>query len=240
MRSTTVFISALVSTALFFTGAGAAFAEDPIPPAPTPAPVSAFPLATDSTGAQVQLLQQRLVWLGYGITQGERDSSTFGDSTRKAVQEVQEKFLRAATGQVSEKFFGFIKDTASPLRKLPKACRKGIVICIDKKQKLLRWVKGGKVKVVTDARFGIPGEETADGMHRITRKEKHNISDEYQTPMPFSMFFYGNQAIHFSYWFRRDGYYGGSHGCVNIRDWQKMKWIYAHSPMGTRVFVYRS
>lgn len=228
---------------MLVTSAGAAFAEDPAPtpePTPAPAPVSAFPLNVGSTGAEVHSLQQRLVWLGYPIAAEALANQSFDATTLHAVKLMQAKYFRVETGQVSEKFNSFIAKIAAPMRKLPKKCRKGTVICIDKTQKLLRYVKGGKVKVVTDARFGIPGEETSNGMHRIDRKEKHNISEEYNTPMPFSMFFAGNQAIHFSYWFRRDGYYGGSHGCVNIRSWKNMKWVYDHSPIGTRVYVYSS
>ena len=237
------FASGVLAATLVVTAAGTAFAEDPSPtpePTPTPAPTVVFPLKVGSTGIAVQTLQTRLTWLGYKLADAETSTQTFDESTRHAVKLMQAKYYRVETGEVSDKFNAFIAKIAAPLHKLPKACRKGVVICIDKKQKLLRWVKNGHVKITTDARFGIPGETTANGRHQIERKEKHNVSEEYNTPMPFSMFFFGNQAIHFSYWFRRDGYYGGSHGCVNIRSWADMKWVYAHSPIGTRVFIYSS
>lgn len=199
-----------------------------------------YPLEVGSTGDAVALLQDRLAWLGYTIAKSEAESLTFGDTTNVAVKRLQAKFFRQETGEVSEKFNAFIAKDASPLGKLPKRCRTGTIICVDKTQKLIRFVKNGNVKLTTDARFGIPGEETANGMHRIERKQRHNTSAEYGSPMPFSMFFFRNQAFHFSYWFRRDGYYGGSHGCINVRDWKKMAWLFNHSPIGTRVFIYHS
>ena len=55
--------------------------------------------------------------------------------------------------------------------------------------------------------------------------------------MPYSLFFNGNQAIHYSPWFRRDGYAGGSHGCINLRDRAKAEWVFERSPVGTTVSV---
>lgn len=66
------------------------------------------------------------------------------------------------------------------------------------------------------------------------------MSTIYHTPMPFSMFFSGGQAVHYSSDFAARGYLGCSHGCVNVRDWNKLEWIYDRVKVGDRVVVYRS
>jgi len=56
--------------------------------------------------------------------------------------------------------------------------------------------------------------------------------------MPYSMFFSGGQAIHYSSDFARRGYSGASHGCVNTRDYSRMRLLYNRTPVGTRVYIY--
>ena len=52
------------------------------------------------------------------------------------------------------------------------------------------------------------------------------------------MFFSGGQAIHYSYYFNQDGYWGNSHGCINIRDWDGIYKLYRMAPSGTPVYIY--
>ena len=58
--------------------------------------------------------------------------------------------------------------------------------------------------------------------------------------MPFSMFFSGGQAVHYSSDFAARGYAGCSHGCVNIRKKSTIRWVFARIHVGDRVVVYRS
>jgi lipoprotein-anchoring transpeptidase ErfK/SrfK len=58
--------------------------------------------------------------------------------------------------------------------------------------------------------------------------------------MPFAMFFSGGQAVHYSPFFARDGYYGGSHGCIGLRDITAARLLFDRIPMGTKVYVYWS
>ncbi len=44
--------------------------------------------------------------------------------------------------------------------------------------------------------------------------------------MPFAMFFSGGQAVHYSSDFAANGYYGASHGCVNVRDYDGVAWLF--------------
>ena len=58
--------------------------------------------------------------------------------------------------------------------------------------------------------------------------------------MPFSMFFNGGQAVHYSADFAERGYNGASHGCVNTRNYSRMKELYKAARVGDKVVVYRS
>jgi lipoprotein-anchoring transpeptidase ErfK/SrfK len=58
--------------------------------------------------------------------------------------------------------------------------------------------------------------------------------------MPYSMFFSGGQAVHYSADFRARGYNGCSHGCVNVRDKSKLAWIYDRVKVGDKVLVYNA
>ena len=44
--------------------------------------------------------------------------------------------------------------------------------------------------------------------------------------MPFAMFFSGGQAVHYSPDFAAVGYNGASHGCVNVRDYDGIAWLF--------------
>ncbi|HLT60746.1 MAG TPA: L,D-transpeptidase, partial [Microlunatus sp.] len=67
---------------------------------------------------------------------------------------------------------------------------------------------------------------------------KHVISNLYHTPMPYSMFFSGGQAVHYSADFAARGYNGGSHGCVNVRNWAAIVELFAQARVGDKVIVY--
>ncbi len=66
------------------------------------------------------------------------------------------------------------------------------------------------------------------------------MSKLYGSAMPFAMFFSGGQAVHYSSDFAAVGYNGASHGCVNIRDYDGIQWLYSQVRIGDRVVVYWS
>ena len=130
---------------------------------------------------------------------------------------------------------------AGTIDKLPKSCTSAPkAICADKTQKILRWVVKGKIKMTVDARFGLPGTPTGEGTFSVHQRDYDHTSTLYKTWMPRALFFNGGQAVHFSPYFQRDGYNGGSHGCIGIRDMEKATWLFNQVPMGTRVYVYWS
>lgn len=118
-------------------------------------------------------------------------------------------------------------------------CLTGKVICINKTTRKLSWVVDGKALLTMSARFGPPNEATREGTFTVYFKSKDWVSKLYDSPMPYSLFFSGGQAVHYSYSFARLGYNGNSHGCVNVRNWNGLVWLYSQAPVGTKVVVYR-
>jgi len=121
---------------------------------------------------------------------------------------------------------------------VPRACRVSTTICIDTTFLALRYVRNGTVLKTMDIRIGTSKYPTDLGLFRVYRKAREHRSTDYGTPMPYSLFYNGAESIHYSYYFRRDGYNGASHGCVNLRDFRGAGWLFRHSPIGTRVYVY--
>ncbi|WP_323096286.1 L,D-transpeptidase family protein [Intrasporangium sp. YIM S08009] len=117
-------------------------------------------------------------------------------------------------------------------------CRVGRVMCVSKDTRTLTWVVDGKPLMVMWARFGGPGRETREGTFRVSRKYEYVISNLYFTPMPYSMFFSGGQAVHYSSNFARLGYASSSHGCVNIADHAQVKSLFFKVRVGDKVVVY--
>lgn len=125
--------------------------------------------------------------------------------------------------------------------RIPKRCRtNGRVLCIDKTRDKLFYVQNGKIIKTMDARFGCASTRTREGTFRVFRKRRYTVSSLYGSPMPYSMFFSGGQAVHYSSDFARRGYAGCSHGCVNIRAKKKLRYVFNRIRLGDKVVVYRS
>jgi L,D-transpeptidase catalytic domain/Putative peptidoglycan binding domain len=174
----------------------------------------------------VRHVQERLVWLGYGISAANLENERMGESTTAAVKEFQAKFGFRPTGVVGPGTYELLDAIAGKVDRLPQGCLGARTICIDKAQRLVRLVEKGKVVLTLDARFGFVGAETREGTFRIQRKSRDHTSSLYRTWMPFALFFSGGQAVHYSPYFARDGYNGGSHGCVNLRDFGQARWLF--------------
>ena len=46
--------------------------------------------------------------------------------------------------------------------------------------------------------------------------------------------------MHYSPDFAATGYNGASHGCVNVRDYDGVRWLFDQVRLGDKVIVYRS
>lgn len=166
----------------------------------------------------------------------------FGDVTKTALRKWEKANKRTVDGRitVSSKEWNLLRSQVKK-PKLDQRCLKGaLVVCASKKNKRLYVVEHGKVTRSYDARFGRPGYETRNGVFHIFRiSGKNAVSSEYHTPMPFAMTFSGGQAVHYSPSFAANGYYGGSHGCINLRDYGGTKWLNREVRIGTKVVVYK-
>ncbi|MGQ0847475.1 MAG: L,D-transpeptidase [Sporichthyaceae bacterium] len=122
----------------------------------------------------------------------------------------------------------------------PSVCNYGRVICANKATRQIAFVVNGQTKLVLDARYGstLRNLQTRNGMHRVYWKNRWHVSSIYGQDMPFSLFFSGGQAIHYSANFARVGYRERSHGCVNLRSYSGAQRLFEMVRTGDRVYVH--
>ncbi|HEX3825999.1 MAG TPA: L,D-transpeptidase [Sporichthyaceae bacterium] len=118
-------------------------------------------------------------------------------------------------------------------------CRQGRVVCIDKTTHTLRWMVDGQLRLFMSARFG-GSHRTREGTFTIYWKDPDHVSNLTGEAMPWSMFFSGGEAIHYSPDFAENGYDGASSGCVDTRDYHTTEALYSATEEGDQVVVYRS
>ena len=218
------------------------------PPSPKPAPPRVL-LRPGDKGAAVRDLQARLkqiAWFFGDVT------GNYGEVTTEAVRGFQAKRGLPVTGKVDVRTMGRLRAmTSEPTRQelfnlgnvpgaLDARCRVGRVLCVDKTSQTLRWVVDGKVQITVDVRFGSSATPTREGAFSVHYKSRDHWSKLYDTSMPFAMFFSGGQAVHYSPDFAAVGYSGASHGCVNVRDYEAVAWLYDQVDVGDTVIVYWS
>ncbi|WP_051208807.1 L,D-transpeptidase, partial [Propionicicella superfundia] len=118
---------------------------------------------------------------------------------------------------------------------LDSRCTTGRAICVDKTARKVYWVVNGRIQKTLDARFAMPGYATPTGSYKVYRKVYLDYSRTYNNAkMPFSIYYQGGRAVHYSYGFAAQGYNGGSHGCVNLRDWAGAEWLYNQARVGDK------
>jgi len=213
---------------------------------PAPPPVA----KPGDSGAVVRELQARLRQIGwyFGDVTGE-----YAETTTEAVRGFQEKRGVKVTGSVDRRTLALLEGMTSepthdelhnikpdPADGMPldPRCLTGHVICIDKTSSSLRWVVDGQVRLTVDARFGGNGYFTREGEFHVYLKSRNHVSKLYGSSMPYAMFFSGGEAVHYSYDFAAKGYSGASHGCVNIRDYDEVAWLFDQVSVGDKVVVY--
>jgi lipoprotein-anchoring transpeptidase ErfK/SrfK len=196
-----------------------------------------YPLRAGDVGPLVARLQVRLTWLNLPL----KTTRIMDAPTMLAIAAFRAKYRLGKTPNVTASVAAKLAAVTHARSAIPKACTSDkLALCIDKTQRLLRVVSKGKVILTVDARFGNEANATREGSFRVFSKSKDHISSLYKSPMPFSMFFSGGQAVHYSKYFNRDGYAGASHGCVNLRDKAVAALLFKNIPIGTRVVVYSS
>lgn len=211
-------------------------------------------LRTTSPVANVRELQRRLGAKGlwpyafsgvYGWTVGQKVLTfqrAYGLPQSGVVDQRTWDRLRAVTYTTGtfdkHRFYAGLRPLMPTLGSLDTRCRTGRVMCVDKATRTLTWVVDGKPLMVMWARFGGRGVETREGTFRVSRMYEYVISNLYFTPMPYSMFFSGGQAVHYSSNFARLGYASSSHGCVNIADHAQVKALFFKVRIGDKVVVH--
>jgi lipoprotein-anchoring transpeptidase ErfK/SrfK len=125
-----------------------------------------------------------------------------------------------------------------PAAKPDPRCMAGRVLCVSKTSRTLRWMIDGRTVSTMDVRFGSQTTPTREGVFSVSFKSRHHVSTIYDSPMPYAMFFSGGQAVHYSSDFAATGYYGASHGCVNVRDEGKIAALFAQVRSGDKVVVH--
>ena len=202
---------------------------------------------------RVRDLQARLkqiAWI-YGPVTGTYDAETVA-----AVKGFQAKRKIPVTGEVDQRTLDRLAamthtpsygekhnkapSTGATNAPLDPRCTTGHALCVDKSSRTVRWVVDGKVLATYEARFGSDELPTREGAFSVQRKSRDHVSTLYHTSMPFAMFFSGGQAVHYSPDFAANGYNGNSHGCVNVRDYNGMVWLFDQVDLGDKVIVYWS
>lgn len=115
--------------------------------------------------------------------------------------------------------------------------RKAKTICVDKGARAIYAVQNHHVVRAYRARFGARATPTREGVFAVYWKDADHVSGMFGSAMPYSMFFSGGEALHYSADFAARGYRGASHGCVNMRSRKGARWLYRWTPVGTRVLV---
>ncbi|WP_051248046.1 L,D-transpeptidase family protein [Nocardioides halotolerans] len=205
-------------------------------------------LSFGDRGMKVRDLQARLAALAWYFS---RPDGRYDAETVKAVRGFQAKRQIPVTGKVDQRTLDRLHAmTGEPTRDqmglhnkpgpLDDRCRTGRVLCIDKTSRTLRWLVDGKVLKTVDVRFGATGTPTREGVYSVYFKSRDHVSSLYDSSMPFAMFFSGGQAVHYSSDFAATGYSGASHGCVNVRDYAAVSWLFDQVRVGDKVVVYWS
>jgi peptidoglycan hydrolase-like protein with peptidoglycan-binding domain len=200
----------------------------------------------DVRGVQARLRQ--IAWY-FGDVTGSYDVKTVtairGFQAKRGIPVtgvVDQRTLDRLDAMTSAPTSGELHNIAPSPGKLDQRCLTGRVLCIDKTSRTLRWVVGGQVRQTLDARFGstLNDTPTREGLFHVFLKDADHVSTLYGSAMPYAMFFSGGQAVHYSSDFAAVGYYGASHGCVNIRDYAGIRWLFSQVRVGDKVVVYWS
>ena len=198
--------------------------------------------------ADLQARLRQIDWFEADVT------GYYGEVTEAAVRGFQAKREIPVTGEVDQRTTDrLLAMTSEPTQAeltnqtggnvpgaLDERCRTGRVLCIDKSSSTLRWVVGGEVLRTVDVRFGASSTPTREGTFHVDAKSRDHVSSLYDSAMPFAMFFSGGQAVHYSSDFAAQGYSGASHGCVNVRDYDAVAWLFDQVAVGDTVVVYWS
>ncbi|WP_369233703.1 L,D-transpeptidase family protein [Streptomyces sp. R21] len=222
--------------------------DDDRPGSSTPSAAAKVLWSHGDKGTDVRRVQARLHQVAWLIP---APTGTYDSPTVAAVKGFQGKRGLPRTGEMDavtwQRLRRMTHDPADwelypyggqPVAKPDPRCMTGRVLCVSKKSRTLRWMIDGRTVSSMDVRFGSQYTPTREGVFNVYFKSRHHVSTIYHTPMPYAMFFSGGQAVHYSADFAARGYYGASHGCVNVRDEGKVSALFAQVRDGDKVVIY--
>lgn len=209
---------------------------------PKEPPLSGSPIGPESDASEISGMQRRLAWTGLDIAEtGSWDGATTAALARfQAKQRLRRS--RVADAETVARLIRVARDGSLD----PRCMGAGITLCVDKSQKITRYVRNGQVIEWMDSNFGPERGDPKFGQYSISRegefrvfwKSVDSISVLYGTPLPYYMAFSGGEGFHYSKYFDESDYSDTSMGCVITNDLGKAQWFYANTPMKTKVVVY--
>ena len=157
-------------------------------------------------------LQYRLRWLGLFRV---APTGNYGSVTRAAVIRFQKRNGIRATGVVGPKTWRpLIMRTVRG--RAPSVCRtSGWHACYDRSRHQVSLYRSGVLWNSWLVRGGGYSTPTRTGNFTVFLRDIDHYSARYSSPMPYSQFFSGGQALHGSR-LMMDPFVGHSHGCVNF------------------------
>lgn len=200
-------------------------------------------ISPSSDPEAIAALQIRLGWTG--LT-GFDTNGVWDEGTTAAVKRFQWKHRIKQSGVSEDETTQTLQTVARDGKLDPRCLAAGIVLCVDKTQKVTRYVKDGQQIEIMDSNFGPEkGNEhfrewsrTREGEFKVFYKKKLDFSTLYGNALPNFMGFDGGEGFHFSAWFKESGYKDVSQGCVTTNDMAKSTWLFENTPKGTPVVVY--
>lgn len=159
-------------------------------------------------------VQRRLKRLGFFDA---RPTGTFGPITEAGVKAFQRRNGLAVTGRVGYGTWRpLIRQSVRGRAAVPDACKTaGWHACYDRSWRQVNLYHNGTLYNSWLVRGGGASTPTRTGTFRVYYRDIDHYSSIYHTPMPYSQFFSGGQALHGSR-LMMDPYVGHSHGCVNF------------------------
>lgn len=199
-----------------------------------------------SSPADITALQARLEWAGLS---DEQPSGTWTTKTTDGVKKLQWKMAAKQTGKANAKAVAFLDKTAKTGQLDKKCFRNTDVLCVDKTQRVVRFLSKGKVVKTFHVNIGPErGDKnfgrysaTREGSFKVGEKNVNEVSSLYGYSMPFWMQFDKGIGFHYSKYFAQSGYKDASMGCVILSSKAEAKWLYQNTNLKTaRVVVYSS
>jgi hypothetical protein len=165
--------------------------------------------------AHVRELQYRLRWVGlYPL---EHPTGVDGGLTVRGVKQFQARRHLPVTGVANAATWKLLlQRTVRNPEGIPAVCSTaGWHLCYDRRAHQLTLWRFGTLYNTWLVRGGAYTMQTRLGTHRVYYRDIDHVSSIYGSPMPYSQFFDGGEAVHGSR-LMMDPFVDHSHGCINM------------------------